>query len=158
MYKQYKWAVHFFPDSTQKTFGNTHRYLLIKTHSEGGDDIRREEESEEGGVARKAKEKHWRCVLHFVAKMVKDMLKREHLWNAIEGVCLSRQIDEEGVSMLRIGNVCEVKGAVCLVCASCPSYLKATASEDDADSHLKLEHHSSQSGQNTLGCNLILLL
>lgn len=78
------------------------------------------------------------------------MLNREHLWNAIEGVCLSRQIDEEGVSMLQIGNVCGVKGAVCLVCASCP-YLKATASEDDADSHLKLN------GQKTLGCNLILL-
>lgn len=62
------------------------------------------------------------------------MVKREHLCNATEGVCLSRLRDEECVSMLQTGNVCEVKGAVCLVCASCPSYLKATASKDDADS------------------------
>lgn len=32
----------------------------------------------------------------------------------------------------------EVKGAVCLVCASCPSYLKTTANRDDTGSRLKL--------------------
>lgn len=42
--------------------------------------------------------------------------------------------------MLRIGNAAEVEGAVCLVCASSPSYLKASAvNEEDAGSKLLRE-------------------
>lgn len=44
--------------------------------------------------------------------------------------------DEEDGYMLQRGNVSERKsqGAVCLRCASSPSYLKTTANEDDAGS------------------------